>query len=451
MTTYVAESHGTLAAALCDNSSPCSVSTPMEFDDDGPRRTLRPVLEDGEAKLSIVGLSGLSDASHQRFAVRSCESDDLVTEFGALTQNSLHQHDLHVVALDPKGHSVVGHGFLLSVHDIVPELGLVVAEQMLSLKAAAAAVDREVIKLMTAETNGSRTNVCDTVGGCAMLDMSPTPSWCDGDATTAGAVVGAKILPGGALGSSARRRQRHLRRLASVSEIRSAMAVSLSDGEAPWTLSTPIRVDDERVCIFRPLCERDEAKLCRFAFSGLSEASRELFTSYHWASDGLVAEFGDSIRNSLNRRDLHLVAVDPDDGSIVAQGFLLSIQDPVPVLGLAVADDWQGCGLGTRMLLLLEAAAAASGRAAIELTTMQNNARAKRVCEKVGYELLGIIRSTSGCEATAAILDSATPTDFRDEFHMVRILDEAKQGATLEALRVARAGEHLSACGDEGA
>ena len=94
--------------------------------------------------------------------------------------------------------------------------------------------------------------------------------------------------------------------------------------------------------------------------------------------------FTASIKNSTERRDLQLIAVEPKEGKFVAHGFLWAASDPVPELGVAVADAWQGCCLGRAMLLVLEAAARAAGRDAIELTTMQTNARAKRAYESSG-------------------------------------------------------------------
>ena len=107
----------------------------------------------------------------------------------------------------------------------------------------------------------------------------------------------------------------------------------------------------------------------------------------------------------------------------------------MPELGLAVADAYQGMGLGGALLRLLEAAARATGTAgALELTTMQTNARAKRAYERAGYECLGIIRNPVGCDVTAAFRGEVVATRFCDEFQMVRVLDDARREELVAAL-----------------
>lgn len=193
-----------------------------------------------------------------------------------------------------------------------------------------------------------------------------------------------------------------LARATPVDECRRALAAAV--GYAPWDLSVDCTVEGRR-CLIRPLQDGDEARLCEFGLSGLSQASRDCYGPYEWTSPALAEEFTTSIKNSRHRRDLQLVALEPG-GRAVAHGFLWAASDPVPELGVAVADEWHGCCLGRTMLLVLEAAAAAADRHAIELTTMQTNARARRAYESVGYELVGIIRNPVGCDVTTYSMDT---------------------------------------------
>ena len=108
---------------------------------------------------------------------------------------------------------------------------------------------------------------------------------------------------------------------------------------------------------------------------------------------------------SLVVAHVHLVALaDNDiDSKICCHGFLWSMCDEVPELGIAVCDAWHGRGLAKHMLTLLEKVCLAEKKPAIELTTMQDNERAHSVYLKAGYEDLGIIRNPLGVDVNAAL------------------------------------------------
>ena len=91
-------------------------------------------------------------------------------------------------------------------------------------------------------------------------------------------------------------------------------------------------------CTVRPLMDGDEAALLAFARHGLTNESRRLFAPYSWdaPTEVLLDEFCRSIVNSKSRRDLHLVAL--SSGKICCHGFLWSMCDEIPELGIAVAD-----------------------------------------------------------------------------------------------------------------
>jgi RimJ/RimL family protein N-acetyltransferase len=233
-------------------------------------------------------------------------------------------------------------------------------------------------------------------------------------------------------------RRRTATKKLTTQERREALTKQLGTAASPWEFSLSLQLDDGRHCTVRPVRAGDEPALCDFGLHGLSEESRKMYAPYNWASAKLSEEFTGTIENNRSRRDLHLVA-QAAGGRIVAHGFLWAANTPLPELGVAVADGHHGCGLGRCMLLLLEVAMKGEGRRAIELTTMQTNARARKAYESVGYELLGIIRNPVGCDVTAAFAGKATPTHFCDEFQMVRILDEAQRDATLAELTAKRA------------
>jgi ribosomal protein S18 acetylase RimI-like enzyme len=162
--------------------------------------------------------------------------------------------------------------------------------------------------------------------------------------------------------------------------------------------------------------------------------------SYVWDSPDLTARLEEAVGKSMSRQDLHLLAVDTDTGILAGYAFLWSAQDPIPELGLAVADAYQGIGLGTSLLLLLEAMARSTGRVAIELTTMQGNDAAYRTYLNAGYALLGIIRNPVGVDVTAAFRGEVKATSFCDERSMVRILtsDKDEQARVLASMAAKR-------------
>ena len=188
----------------------------------------------------------------------------------------------------------------------------------------------------------------------------------------------------------------------------------------------------------RPLASGDEEALSAFGLHGLSDESRRLFAPYDWSapSPTLLAAFRSSIANSQSRRDLHLIAL--SGGKVCCHGFLSSMCEEIPVLGIAVVDAWHGRGLARQMMSLLERAGVAEGKPAIEVTTMQDNERARSVCLRAGYEELGIIRRPLGVDVTAAFAGSVAATSFRDERQMCRVLDEEARPRVLEAMAAKR-------------
>ena len=81
---------------------------------------------------------------------------------------------------------------------------------------------------------------------------------------------------------------------------------------------------------------------------------------------------------------------------VVGYFFLWEFTDPVPVMGIGLADAWQGQGLGAPMIGVLVDDARATGRRGIDLTTATTNDRALRLYQKVGFILSGEIDNLSG-------------------------------------------------------
>ena len=190
----------------------------------------------------------------------------------------------------------------------------------------------------------------------------------------------------------------------------------------------------------RGLQRTDLAAYRAFGLSGLSVASRDLFGPFPWDADAseLDAALSTAIDNHLSRRDWNFVVV-AESGAIVGNIFLWSITEPVPELGIAIADEYHSLGLGYLLLHIAAAVAEDLGASAIELTTVPGNARAKRLYERCGYETLGVIRNPVGVDVTAAFAGEVVATKFCDEVHMAKVLaDSDEVGAAVRCVLVGK-------------
>lgn len=140
---------------------------------------------------------------------------------------------------------------------------------------------------------------------------------------------------------------------------------------------------------YRRLRSGDEAALRAFHES-LSERSRDLFTP-HAYDDATLTK---AIQRSEKDQDRVYVVLDGE--RIAAYFFLWWFDTPFPVLGIGIADDFQGLGLGKHLMNILLADAEAADRDGVELTTALDNARAKALYEKVGFTCLGVVDNQSG-------------------------------------------------------
>ncbi len=76
-------------------------------------------------------------------------------------------------------------------------------------------------------------------------------------------------------------------------------------------------------------------------------------------------------------------------------GFFENLQSDRPVLGIAVADAYQDCGLGQIIMQHLKDAARQLGKRRIILTVDGDNLRAQHVYEKVGFRMTRLIPGSS--------------------------------------------------------
>jgi ribosomal protein S18 acetylase RimI-like enzyme len=83
-----------------------------------------------------------------------------------------------------------------------------------------------------------------------------------------------------------------------------------------------------------------------------------------------------------------------DQGRMVGYVFLWELDNSVPWLGIAVAEEYKGKQLGRSLMQIAQEYAIAQGKGGILLTTHIANLRGQALYEKCGYERMGI--HTSG-------------------------------------------------------
>jgi RimJ/RimL family protein N-acetyltransferase len=138
----------------------------------------------------------------------------------------------------------------------------------------------------------------------------------------------------------------------------------------------------------RPISRDDRAALVRF-FDGLSPQSR--YQRFF------------SIKHELTRRELDwltavdhvqheaIVAVDTRDGSLVAVSrYVVETHRPgVVEFAIAVADRWQGMGIGTALGQQIVRRARANGMMTVSAVTLPYNRRVHALLRRLGFGRVG--------------------------------------------------------------
>lgn len=139
----------------------------------------------------------------------------------------------------------------------------------------------------------------------------------------------------------------------------------------------------------RELTARELPALARFN-AGLSAATRAVFLP-HAYDEATLQRYVERHARGLDR-----IFVLGWGEEIVGYFFLWEFDQAVPLLGVGLADAWQGQGLGESMMQRLVEEARRAGRDGVELTTVTTNARAFRLYTRVGFELVGEIDNVAG-------------------------------------------------------
>lgn len=124
---------------------------------------------------------------------------------------------------------------------------------------------------------------------------------------------------------------------------------------------------------------RTDSKSLREFDEGLSERSHRLFFPHKYDDDTLRkvlmrAESGeDFVRGAF------------DGSRLIGYFFLWYFEEPVPLLGIGITDEFHRLGLGTQMMTILMDKARRAAKGGIELTTMQDNDAAFALYQKMGF------------------------------------------------------------------
>ena len=122
-----------------------------------------------------------------------------------------------------------------------------------------------------------------------------------------------------------------------------------------------------------------DAKPLQEFYASLSADSFRWFQA-HALDDETVRK---AMRRSERGDDLTLGLFDGE--RLVGYLFLWYFNEPVPLLGVGLHDDFHGRGLGRGLMRFLMTAAEANGSEGVELTTMQDNGRAFALYQNVGF------------------------------------------------------------------
>ena len=151
-----------------------------------------------------------------------------------------------------------------------------------------------------------------------------------------------------------------------------------------------LRARDGESLRARLLAPGDEPALRNFHDS-LSPVSQSRFTP-HGYDDPLLQMYVERCQAGIDRSYVLLDEIE----TVVGYFFLWEFTDPVPALGIGIADDWQGKKLGPQMMEILIEDARATGSDGIELTTVLDNDRAYALYEKMGFVYQGNVENVAG-------------------------------------------------------
>jgi len=156
-------------------------------------------------------------------------------------------------------------------------------------------------------------------------------------------------------------------------------------------------VETQEEPLIRRLTPDDAAALGGF-YDGLSDRAKRLFRPLGIKST--PEQCRDVAEGNLPAADTHFDLIAMLGDRLVGWAFLWNQADKPgeAALGLAVADDVQGRGIGRRLMAALMAAARARRLRRINLTVVQDNLAAQRLYEECGFIRTGSLTGSDGLD-----------------------------------------------------
>lgn len=208
-----------------------------------------------------------------------------------------------------------------------------------------------------------------------------------------------------------------------------------------WDFDVRLHFSGRDTITIRHLTSGHHPKLKAFKHQ-LSPRSRELVPCYPWDNDEKLEE---ALRQAIAKHEQKIDAaylIELGERPIghfflwKAGGNPHSLPHGVdiPELGVAVADEFQGQGLGSLSVKLLQAVAHSLEKDAIELTTAVTNNAGWHTYVNAGFAYTGDILNPLDVDVTDAFADTVQAPRSRIERQMVYIISQEKKSAILNYL-----------------
>ena len=218
------------------------------------------------------------------------------------------------------------------------------------------------------------------------------------------------------------------------------------EADDPWTLNILCDLPQlPGVCI-RSMHGDDVPSLQDFG-TRLGPVSKDFFCLYPWDDPAALPQaLEKAVEHAVERIDASYL-METADHAIIGYFFLWKAggnphsqqyQIQVPELGVAVADEFQGRGLGGLSIRLLQAITRDLGADAIELTTALDNEAGWHTYLRCGFQYTGIITHPLEVDVTAATAGEVQAAKYRPEKQMVYVIDEEKRQLVLDYLTMKR-------------
>jgi len=134
--------------------------------------------------------------------------------------------------------------------------------------------------------------------------------------------------------------------------------------------------------IIRRFTAEDKTTIQLF-FDNMGEKSAAFFNVNHGNEKRVMGYFTGETKN-------HIFFAAMKEGVCVGLMFIWDIDRAVPWFGIAVADDFQGQGIGTGMIDYLKGYLVENNYGGLLLRTHTENVSAQKLYEKCGFERIGV-------------------------------------------------------------